>query len=273
MPRRCRLALVLALAAAGPAGAVPSFQRLYQACYGVEVASCLVCHARAAGGKLNDYGRAFVRAGAGWEALEALAGEDPDGDGASTAQEAKAGSNPGDAASTPAHPGRWLAKVSLEDTVPVDELAELFPDAARFEVKDIELTDGDAKRIADRLGSPLSKADRYVTLYFPVAERDGKPVRTGVALFAAEPTPWGVLLTAVALGPDGRVRQARGSVYSTLGRDSLKSLARQIAGKTSDDPIEIGKDLTAIRGKREISEAAARAFRRSLLAIACLLGR
>ncbi len=256
-----------ALLLASTADAVPSFQRLYQQKHRVTHASCLLCHQGGAGGKLNDYGKAFMKAGANWKAFDAIAATDADGDGAVSRDEIAAGSNPGDPSSTPKTPGGWLASSRISDTVPVDELAEFFPAAKRFELKDLELTPDDLAALARTAGGPLADEDRFVTLYFPVTETNGVAMRAGVAVFRAESRADGLLLTAIALNPAGNVVKAWGQLLGGTGRDSLKELARQLTGKPSDAPLVIGKDLKAIKGRKPLSEAGARAFRVSLAMI------
>ena len=55
-------------------------------------------------GTLNPYGLAYARAGRSVEALKAIAGADPDGDGASNAAEIAELRHPGDSASRPGQP-------------------------------------------------------------------------------------------------------------------------------------------------------------------------
>lgn len=261
------LATASALLLASTAGAVPSFQRLYQTKYRVTHGSCLLCHQGGAGGKLNDYGKGFMKAGGNWKAFDAIAGSDTDGDGAASRDEIAAGSNPGDPSSTPKKPGTWLTGAKVSDTVPVDELAEFFPAAKRFEFRDLELTAEDLTALAGPAGGPLPDEDKFTTLYFPVDESVTPAVRAGVAIFRAESRPDGLLLTAVALSPDGKIVKAWGQLLGSTGRDSLKELGKQLKGKPSDAPLLIGKDLKAIKGKKAQSEAGARAFRVSLAII------
>ncbi len=268
-----RLALAATLVLLTDAAhAVPAFQQLYRRHAKAAVASCLVCHQGGAGGKLNDYGRDFMKAGANLKAFTALDGTDSDGDGAKNADEARAGSNPGDPASTPKKPGAWAAGIKPEDTLPLDDLADLFPQAARFEVKEYELTAADLAAVGAALdGVPLGPEDAVATLFFPVDTKATPPTRVGVALFSAESTPDGLLLTAVGLGADGRVVKALGALYGPTGRDSLKELGKQLTGRSSESPLRIGTDLKPMKGRKKLGEAGARAFRKDLLMIAQLL--
>lgn len=266
IPVRLRIAAAL-LVFTSTAGAVPSFQRLYQKKYSLDRGSCLLCHQGGAGGKLNDYGKAFLNAGGNWKAFDAIAAGDQDGDGAATRDEIAAGSNPGDPSSTPKTPGSWLASSRIADSVPLDELAEFFPAAKRFEFRDLELSAADLAALAGPAGGPLADEDTFVTLYFPVDESVTPAVRAGVAIFRAESRSDGLLLTAVAVNPAGTIIKGWGQVLASTGRDSLKDLAKQLKGKASDAPLVVGKDLKAIKGRRDLSQAGARAFRLSLAII------
>ncbi len=75
---------------------------------------------------LNRFGRAYLAAGRSAAAVTALAAKDSDGDGASDEAELKAGTNPGDASSSPARPAapsRALTVAALKSLVPpVDQV-------------------------------------------------------------------------------------------------------------------------------------------------------
>lgn len=270
---RTTLSLLLALGLSSGAHAVPAFLQMYKAQYHPAVASCLLCHQDHAGGRLNDYGEAFVKAGATFEAFKALEGKDSDGDGATNLQEILAGSNPGDESSTPKKPGTWLTAVEPGDTIPFKALGRMFPGIERYEIKEVALTDADAKAVGDALGGPaLTPADRLWTLYFPVNHQVTPPVRIGVAVFPAAALPDGLFLGGVALGSDGKVCAAWGEISTALGGDKLKELAAQVVGKSATDPLTVGKDLTAPKGKAAESAAGAREFRKAVLVVTRLLG-
>lgn len=266
--RHVVLACLLAFAA-GEAGAVPAYLRLYQQRYHVTVASCAVCHTGGAGGKLTDYGRDVMKAGGNWNAFDALDRADADGDRAANGDEAKAGSNPGDPASTPRRPGNWLQDVKLADQVPLHDLAEMFPKAGRFEAADFDLSSADAEAIGKALGAPLAREDRLGTVYFAVDAKAVPPVRTGAALFTAGSLPDGVLVAAVAVDRSGTIVRAWGGLYAPTGRESLKELARQLAGRPHDAPLVLGKTVTPVKGRAKLSEQGLLAFRKALL----ILGR
>ena len=264
--------VLLALLLAPAAGAVPTFQQLYRRHEKVQVASCLICHTGGAGGKLNDYGRAFLKAGGDWKAFDAIAREDSDGDGAANADEAKAGANPGDPPSTPKKPGAWAAGIKPEDTMPLEDLAAMAPQAGRFEVREAELSAADRAAVEKALGgAPLGPEDLVTTLYFPVNTAVTPPVRTGVIVFSADALADGLFLSGLALGADGRVQKASGNLFAPTGRDPAKELAKQLVGKSADSPLAVGRDLKAIKGRKKFSEAAARSWRKHLLIVARLL--
>ena len=260
---------VLLLAAR--AHAVPAYLQLFKARYHPRAASCLLCHTDHAGGKVNEYGRAFVRAGATAEAFAAIEHADPDGDGAPSLTEIRSGSNPGDPASTPRAPGTWLTAATLADTVPLAALARMFPGAGRFEVREAVLSDADMRSVGRALGSPLTRSDRYWTLYFPVDTRAKPPVRTGIGVFPAASLKAGLFLGSVALGPDGKVASAWGGIFGDRDRTDLSALAARFTGKTAGDPLTLGRDLAPAPGPPEASVDGARELRKALLVVTRLL--
>jgi len=270
--RHSVLAAAVALLVAGEARAVPAYLQLFKARYHPKATSCLICHTDHAGGKVNEFGRAFVKAGASSDAFAAIERADADGDGAPSGAEIRAGSNPGDPASTPRAPGAWLTSAVLADTVPLAALARMFPGAGRYEVKEAVLSAADARAVGKALGAPLAPADRYWTLYFPVDTKAAPPVRTGVGVFPAATLKTGLFLGSVALGPDGRVRSAWGGIFGEKDRTDLSVLAAQYTGKSAADPLVLGRDLTPMTGAAAASAEGAREFRKALLVVTRLLG-
>ena len=65
----------------------------------VLVAGCTVCHPEGDFNSLNNYGKAYNEAGRDTAAVKAIDNADSDGDGISNAEELKAATNPGNAAS------------------------------------------------------------------------------------------------------------------------------------------------------------------------------
>lgn len=60
---------------------------------------CTVCHPQGNFKDLNEYGKVYKDQGRSVEAVKAIDASDSDGDGVTNADEIKAGTNPGDAAS------------------------------------------------------------------------------------------------------------------------------------------------------------------------------
>ncbi len=272
---RTTLALLCSLGLAGRALAVPTFEQLYKKQYATQAVSCLLCHTGGAGGKLNDYGRDFFKAGAGLRGLAAVEGRDSDGDGVKNIDEIRAGSNAGDPASTPKRIGEWLKGAKPEDTVPLEDLHGLFPKAARFEIREVALSDADRAAIAAAAGAPLAPEEALTTLYFPVDASTTPPQRVGVVIFGAVPYGEGILMPGLSLAPSGQVLEAWANYYLPTGREPLKDLARQMPGQTADSPLVAGKDLV-IKGPKDhqrLAAAAAQAFRKQLLLISRVLAK
>lgn len=164
------------LVSALPAAAEPAFARLYKQQYGY-APSCNACHKDGGGTPLNPFGQQFKDAGMKLASFDAIGAEDADGDGAASGAEAKARSNPGSKASTPASKGDWLDTASL---IP-REVQAVFPGVRTWLPKDALLTDSDIAR-AKALGAELSKADEN-TIYIPVENQ--KPVGTSI-IFPAQ---------------------------------------------------------------------------------------
>ncbi len=260
--------ILAALLAAPPAGAVPAYLQMFRAHYHPPAVSCMVCHADHAGGKMNAYGDAFRKAGASWEAFVAIGGQDADGDGTRNGVEIRAGSNPGDPASTPKAPGGWLRTVPLGETMPLEALGRMFPGIGKFEVREVTLSARAARAVGQALGAPLTRGDQFATLYFPVDLTKSPPARVGVAVFPAAPVAGGLFLGSIALGADGLVRSAWGGIFRADGRDDLSELGRQLTGRSSADRLEIGADLPPVPGRgHDAAVAGAREFRKALLVV------
>ncbi len=174
-----RMPVLVAFAAllmADAAQAEPAFARLYKQQFGY-TPSCNACHKDGGGTPVNAYGQQFKDAGLGLAAFARIAGLDGDGDGALNADEAKAKSNPGSAASTPSGKGDWLDTASL---IPREVQAQ-FPGIRAYLPKDAILTDADIAR-ARTLGATLTRQDEN-TIYIPLDQQ--RPAGTAL-IFPAQ---------------------------------------------------------------------------------------
>lgn len=171
-----RLTALLLLLGSSSAHAEPAFARLYKQQYGY-APSCNACHKDGGGTPHNAYGQQFKDAGESLAAFGKIAALDADGDGSRNGDEAAAKANPGDAKSTPAAKGEWLATASL---IP-REVQALFPGVREYLPRDAVLTDADIAR-AKTLGATLAKADEN-TIYIPLVDK--KPAGTAL-IFPAE---------------------------------------------------------------------------------------
>jgi hypothetical protein len=163
-PRARRAALVLAAlwSAAAPALSVPSFNNLFDKHAGYP-ASCALCH-QPQDWRATPYSREFLRLNRGFAALKALDLMDPDDDGVPSRDEIESRSNPGDARSTPDHPGDWLSH-SLRTPPPRRFLAPVFGPLVEYEVVEKRLKDDQVSRIEEEIGQSLRDEDRFPTVF------------------------------------------------------------------------------------------------------------
>jgi hypothetical protein len=164
------------LALSARAGAYPVDRRLFQAQYGKAV-RCELCHSNGGGTERNGFGKAWQKAGESMEAFKAIEGQDSDGDGSKNLDEIKAGSNPGDARSTPENPGsRWSRGEQIP--IPGDQLVMTFGPTDELQASEPAVTAEQVRAVEQAVGRPLAQDERFPTLYFAV--KDGKRVAVGV---------------------------------------------------------------------------------------------
>lgn len=165
----------MGLGLAGAAFAEPQFARQYKSAYGYPP-SCNACHKDGGGSPLNDYGKAFEKAGSGVKAFTKIEGIDSDGDGGTNIAEIKAKSNPGDKGSTTDDPGQWL---DTDNLIPKPVQAA-FPGVKAYKPLDAIFTEKEIEKAAG-MGVTLSEADEN-TIYVPV--KDGKAAGTAIIVQA-----------------------------------------------------------------------------------------
>lgn len=136
-----------------------------------------------------------------------------------------------------------------------------------------ELEGEKLEQVKERLGGKLHdlqegsesaqvEAEDEVTFYF--AEQDGK--RYGVATVVTEPGKWGPVTFIIAMDPKGTVRTVKVLSYEEKrGRPIARSsFLNQFQGKSSDDPVKVGQDISGISGATISSRSAAFAVRKAI---------
>ncbi len=136
-----------------------------------------------------------------------------------------------------------------------------------------ELEGEELEAVKERLGGQLVdfqegsesaqvEGEDEVEFYF--AEQDGK--RYGVAIVDTEPGKWGPVKYIIALDTKGIVRNVKVLSYEEKrGRPIARSsFLNQFKGKSSDDPVEVGKDISGISGATISSRSSAFAVRKAI---------
>ncbi|MBI5197210.1 MAG: hypothetical protein HZA19_01230 [Nitrospirae bacterium] len=247
--------------------ALPSSRRLFEAKYGYKV-TCDLCHEKGGGSSSNDYGKAFLRAGANFQAFAKIEKKDADGDGILDLQEIQARSNPGDPRSTPDKPGEWLAEAG-KVPIPEKPLKELFPDADAFAAVEGSLNADQVVLVQTNTGESLTEDDKVPTFYFAMAK--GK--RYGVAQFIRVEGKKQPMSVAVAVDTRSRITSIRVLKSEEDGRFGQESFLNQFAGKTFKDPLKIGADLKAIPGEETLSLTFAGEVRKALWIIQAVFAK
>ncbi len=154
-----------------------------------------------------------------------------------------------------------------------DALKQIFGTKPDIVEETKELEGKELDQIKERLGGKLHdlqegsesarvEAEDEVTFYF--AEQDGK--RYGVATVVAEPGKWGPVTFIIAMDPKGTVRTVKVLSYEEKrGRPIARSsFLNQFKGKSSDDPVKVGQDISGISGATISSRSAAFAVRKAI---------
>lgn len=114
-------------------------------------------------------------------------------------------------------------------------------------------------------GSESSQVEGDTEVDFFFAEKDGK--RYGVAIVDTEPGKWGPVKYIIALDAKGVVRNVKVLSYEEKrGRPIARSsFLNQFNGKSSSDPIEVGKDISGISGATISSRSSAFAVKKAIV--------
>lgn len=247
--------------------ALPSSRRLYEAKYGYKT-TCDLCHEKGGGSSSNDYGKAFLRSGANFQAFAKIEGRDSDEDGISNLDEIQARSNPGDPRSTPQKPGDWLAEAG-KVPVPEKQLKDLFAGAEAFAAVEGSLNETQVAFVQSNTGESLTEDDKVPTFYFAIAQ--GK--RYAVAQFIrveGKKQPMSVSVSVDIKGQIRAVKVLKSEEDKRLGEDAF---LKQFIGKTFKDPFKVGTDLTAVTGQEPLSQAFSSEIRKSLWIIQAVFAK
>jgi hypothetical protein len=170
----------------------------------------------------------------------------------------------------------------------VDEaLADTFGDDAQIMAQDLEVTSTELALIEAETGktlvtdeeketwTPSSSAcasgetgekaqpelSTVVPFYF--ASKDGKNL--GAAAVVSTPGKWDMVEYLVGMDPKGKIMRVEVLKSSEKrGREvARRTFMKQFEGKTAEDPITVGKDITAVSGATVTSKSAALAVTRA----------
>jgi hypothetical protein len=150
-------------------------------------------------------------------------------------------------------------------------LKTMFPNADKVVTEAVALTADQIAAVKGRCGDKWTlyqsgaKTEEVAendTVPFYFGTKDGK--KTGVALMEMQPGKWGPVHYIVALDLAGKVTNlAVMSYIEQRGRPiSTKRFLGQFIGKTSESPIQVGKDVDAVSGATISSRASAFAVKK-----------
>lgn len=240
------------------AAALPSSRRLFEAKYGYKT-TCSLCHEKGGGSASNDYGKAFLRAGANFQAFSKIEKKDSDGDGISNIDEIQAKANPGDLRSTPGKPGDWLAEAG-KAPVPEKPLKGIFKEAEAFAAVEGSLNESQVAFVRENTKAALTEDDRVPTFYFAIV--GGK--RVGVAQFIRVEGSKQPMSVAVAIDAKGQITAIKVLKSEEDKRFGEEVFLKQFVGKSSKDLLKVGGDLAVVPGQEALSQTFADEVRKSL---------
>lgn len=259
--------VVIALGVVTDAFALPSSRRLFEAKYGYKV-TCALCHEKGGGSSSNDYGKAFLRAGANGPAFAKIEARDSDDDGVSNGQEIQSRSNPGDPRSIPDKAGDWLADAG-KVPIPDKPLKALFPGAEAFAAVEGSLNQTQVALVQEKTGEPLTDDDTVPTFYFAIAQ--GK--RYGVAQFVRVEGKKQPMSVAVALDTKGRITAVKVLKSDDDTRFPEEPFLAQFVGKTTTDSLTVGTDVTPVSGAEALSQTFSTEIRKALWIVQAVFGK
>ncbi len=248
--------------------AFPEYRRYFQVTYG-KLVPCELCHSSGGGTERNGYGRDWQRHKEDLTAFKSIEALDSDGDGISNGDEIRQGSNPGDEASTPAHPlSYWTNPRGIP--IPREQIALVIGHSDSIEASEPALSDAQAHLVETRAKTSVRLPDRYPTLYFGV----NAGARSNVALFRQyDPAGDGHFSLLVSADARGKVEKA---VLFRAGKSEgavYRGYLDCVVGHSKDDVPAPGRDgCPSLPGKEASLRATADAVRSALFTLDVLLG-
>lgn len=155
-----------------------------------------------------------------------------------------------------------LLSEAHETEFPSKKLDGIFPEAKKFVQRNVVLTNDKISAIEKELGSKLRKEDLKPIFYIAIS-KEKKPL--GLVLFVDVQGPSGVMDGGVGLNMKGKVIKV--SVYEHKESDAIaaEKFLKQFIDKGIEDKLEVGKDITAVKGQEEASKAVALMPRKTLV--------
>ena len=249
--------------------ALPSYMRLWEKKYAYST-SCMLCHSKGGGSQLNGYGEDFQRFGMMPAAFLTIESRDSDNDGATNIQEILAKSNPGDPASTPKNTTDWLSRID-ESMMPMDELKKIFPSDKKFALLQGTLFPEQLKEIGKFLTDQLTDSDSVPTFYFSIKSKDGKNVRTGVAIFSTATKNPEKLIVGVGVDLSGKVINVALIKNKLNAKLNDHKFLDQFKDKSSESSLQINKDIKPASSETASeSSQVADTVKKSLLIVAAV---
>ena len=160
-------------------------------------------------------------------------------------------------------------------------MKEIFGENCEFVVETVRLRGPMLQRVMDRLGgklvyeqvgseSEVVEAHKSVDFYYAIENGE----KIGVAIVDVQPGKWGPVDFFIAMDLKPRIKQVAVLRYmEKRGRPIARSsFMKQYEGKTTRDPLEVGKDITGISGATISSRAATYSVKKALVLVEeCLL--
>lgn len=154
--------------------------------------------------------------------------------------------------------------IAHERVWPGKRLASVWPEAARFTLKQVNLS---ASQFAHLEGDGITVGTEDKTPVFYFADRAGKgkgPRTLGVVLFVDEYGDNGKMEISVGLTAQGAVEKLDIWEHSEAKSIASADFLNQFIGKTHADSLEAGKDYKPAAGAPKASAAVARAVKKAL---------